>query len=276
VILDTYEIITESFDKIIDIQVNVPQSLPIMGDISGLSQVFMNLCANARDAMPEGGNLHIDCRKEGNRALVSISDTGHGMDSETVEKCFDPFFTTKSVNRGTGLGLSTAYGIVKEHGGEILAQSESGKGATFTLSFPLDYSSGQGQQTSSTGISGERGQKVLIVDDNLEICKTLKELLEAYGYQAAYVTGGKAAIAEYETWQPDVVLLDRNMPEMDGMTCAKKIMDRDPEAKIIIISGYDEIGPSGIDDQGRMLIKGYLTKPIDMNEVNNLLVGLLQ
>ena len=138
------------------------------------------------------------------------------------------------------------------------------------------YGLEQGKRASSTRISGERGRKVLIVDDNFEICKTLKELLEAYGYQAAYVTGGKAAIAEYETWQPDVVLLDRNMPEMDGMTCAKKIMDRDPGAKIVIISGYDEIGPSGIDDQGRMLIKGYLTKPIDMNEVNNLLIGLLQ
>ena len=109
----------------------------MMGNNSGLSQVFMNLCTNARDAMPLGGELLIEAGKEGDRALVIVSDTGHGMDNEIIKKCFDPFFTTKEVDKGTGLGLSTAYGIVKDHGGNIYAYSEPGKGTTFKLYFSL-------------------------------------------------------------------------------------------------------------------------------------------
>jgi signal transduction histidine kinase len=97
----------------------------------------MNLCINAKDAMPGGGELRIEAKKEGSNALVTISDTGHGMDEETRSKCFDPFFTTKEVGKGTGLGLFTAYGIIKDHGGEIHLDSEQNKGTIFKLYFPM-------------------------------------------------------------------------------------------------------------------------------------------
>jgi signal transduction histidine kinase len=97
----------------VNIIAEIPDTLPIMGDSSGISQILMNLCTNARDAMPNGGILRIQAKSEGPHAVVSISDAGAGMDQETLEKCFDPFFTTKPIGKGTGLGLSTAYGIIR-------------------------------------------------------------------------------------------------------------------------------------------------------------------
>lgn len=137
VIQDVHERIKKTFDKTIKIRTEVPKSIHIIGDAGELKKVFLSLCDNARDAMPEGGRLEIVAEEQGERAKVIVSDTGKGMDKETVEKCFDPFFTTKPTNQGAGLGLSMAYGIVKEHEGEILVSSELRKGTTFTLSFPL-------------------------------------------------------------------------------------------------------------------------------------------
>jgi len=198
------------------------------------------------------------------------------MDKETREKCFDPFFTTKELDKGTGLGLSTSYGIVKEHGGQIRVYSEIGQGTTLKLFFPLDLSDELGEQEPSDETSRGKGQRILIVDDETAVCKAMEELLEGFGYHVAYVSSGKAAILKYKSWQPDAVLLDRNMPEMDGISCAEKIMDYDPNAKIVIISGYDEHGPLAIDEQRKRLIKGYLTKPIDMTELSTLLARVLE
>jgi len=103
----------------------------------------------------------------------------------------------------------------------------------------------------------------------------MEELLAEFGYQVASVTNGNAGIAQYKTWQPDVVLLDRNMPEMDGISFAERIIEHDPTAKIVIISGYDEDGPLGINEEGRKLIKGYLTKPVRMTELSSLMAELL-
>jgi len=275
VIRETYELTSISFDKMINICLNIPESLTIMGDHSGISQVLMNLCTNARDAMPQGGELHIEAKKEGENALVIITDTGIGMDEETQERCFDPFFTTKEVNKGTGLGLSTTYGIVKEHGGEIQVHSELGQGTTFKLYFPLAPPDERVSEECSSEIVRGNGEKVLIVDDEKEMCKVMEELLKRLGYKAAYVRSGNSAIVKYKSWRPDVVLLDRNMPEMDGISCSKKIVDYDPNAKILIISGYDEDGPSGVDDEKKRLVKGYLTKPIEMARLSEELAQVL-
>jgi PAS domain S-box-containing protein len=276
VVRETNELISKSFDKMIEIKVTVPESLPIRGDHAGLSQVLMNLCTNASDAMPGGGVLHIEAQERGNRAMVMVSDTGYGMDKETMEKCLDPFFTTKEVNKGTGLGLSTTYGIVKEHKGEIHIHSELGQGTTFTLSFPLDRSTEQVTEEHPAEMAHGENQKILIVDDEREMCMSMAELLEEIGYRVASVNSGKAAITKYQSWHPDAVLLDRNMPEMDGISCGEKIMEYDPAAKIVIISGYDEHGPVALDDERRKFIKGYLTKPIDMNKLSTVLAQLLR
>ncbi len=268
VIRETYDLITKSFDKKIDIRMDIADSLRIRGDRSELSQVFMNLCTNARDAIPDGGELSIEAMKEGDDALIAISDTGPGMDEQTRRQCFDPFFTTKETDKGTGLGLSTTYGIVKDHGGEIHVFSGLNKGTTFKLYFPLVLSDEDPKQSGVHEVVQGSGEKVLIVDDEVDILDVLVMLAEQLGYSAASADSGKAGIDKYKSWRPDVVLLDRNMPGMDGLKCAQRILEYDPEARLVLISGYDEGGPSGIDDKTKALIKWYLTKPINMEELS--------
>jgi CheY-like chemotaxis protein len=203
-----------------------------------------------------------------------VSDTGTGMDPETTEKCFDPFFTTKDIDTGTGLGLSTTYGIVKDHGGDIYVYSEIDKGTAFKVDLPLvQFEETLGQEAVAEVIRG-KGEKVLVVDDEIDSLKPMEDLLEGMGYRAASSGSGKEAIAKYSSWQPDVVLVDRNMPEMDGVTCAEKIIANDPDAKIILISGYDEKGPNGIGLPTQELIGGYLVKPINRMELSRMLSRL--
>jgi CheY-like chemotaxis protein len=208
--------------------------------------------------------------------MVVVKDTGYGMDKETQERCFDPFFTTKEISKGTGLGLSATYGIVKEHGGEIRVSSKLGRGATFKLYFPLALSDERAEQESYTRMIRGRGQKILIVDDETEMCKLMQQLLETLGYRVVCVTSGKTAIRKYKAWQPDAVLLDRNMPEMDGLTCAEKIMGHDPSAKILIMSGYDEYDASEMAEEKKKRLRGYLTKPIDIKKLNTHLIQLFR
>lgn len=275
VIMEIHELASRSFDKMISIRVDLPEYLPIKGDLTGLSQVFMNLCNNARDAMPGGGEIVIKARNEHDRALVLFSDTGEGMDKETQGKCFDPFFTTKAPDKGTGLGLSTTYGIIKEHDGEIFVSSAPGKGTTFKLYFPIVSLNEEKSSGDSKAAVPGKGQKVLIVDDEVEFCTAMGQFLAECGYSVECAMTGKKALEKYKTWKPDVVFLDRSMPEMDGVTFVEKTVDLDPNAKIIIVSGYDEYGPSGIEEKTRRLTKGYLTKPLDMTYVTALLDELL-
>lgn len=267
IIHEIYQIIAGSFDKSIDIQADVPDLLFINGDHSTLSQVFMNLCTNARDSMPGGGKLNIKARKERGKILVAISDTGFGMDVDTMDKCFDPFFTAKKGIEGTGLGLSTAYGIVKEHGGKILVDSRPGKGTTFNIYFPETSFRGKEEGSLKT-ITYGKGEKILVVDDEVEFFTPTEELLKSIGYNLFFASNGKTAIKKYKSWKPDAVLLDRNMPEMDGITCAGKILQYDPKARIILMSGYEENGINGIDDKTKAFIKGYFTKPIDITQLS--------
>ena len=275
VLRETYDLITKSFDKKIDIRIDIADSLPIKGDRSELSQVFMNLCTNARDAMPDGGKLCLKAIVEGDDALITISDTGLGMDEQTREQCFDPFFTTKETDKGTGLGLSTTYGIVKDHGGDIQVFSELNKGTTFKLYFPLALSDEHRKQAGMPDIVYGGGEKVLIIDDEADILEILVKLTEQLGYRVASADSGKEGLDKYKSWRPDVVLLDRNMPEMDGLKCAQSIVGYDPGAKIVLISGYDEMGPSSIDDKTNALIKWYLTKPIKMEEISQAIQKVL-
>ena len=276
VIFDIYQLIRKSFDKKILIHMEANKWLPIMGEYLGLSQALMNLCNNAKDAMPEGGELTIKASKEGSKAVVSISDTGIGMDTETIEKCFDPFFTKKEIGEGTGLGLSTTYGIVKSYDGEIHVQSEPNKGSVFTLSFPLTSSMEPDKHKNKPGIKLGNGEKVLVVDDEPEFLNATSDLLTALGYRVDIISRPNEALDRYKTWEPDIVLMDRNMPEMDGIACADEIIKYDPDAIIVVLSGYEDFGPNSISDEKKGLIKGYLTKPIDIVELSVLLTRLLK
>ncbi|UCE55590.1 MAG: response regulator [Desulfobacterales bacterium] len=275
VIQDTYQLIRKSFDQKIDIQIDVPSSLPVLGDAAGLSQTLMNLCTNARDAMPEGGELRIEARIVRDQAELIVADSGQGMDRETIEKCFDPFFTTKPVGQGTGLGLSTTYGIVKSHKGKVSVDSALNRGTTITISLPLADTVEKIQETATPQISPGTGQRILVVDDEEQILNAMKDLLNGLNYRPILAKTGKEGLNKYETFNPEVVLLDINMPEMGGFICAEKLLDIDPAAKIAFISGYEMNGLDGLKDRVKDSIRGYLTKPAALPELSSLLYQVL-
>ena len=271
VITKTYKIISRVFNKNIKIKLNLEKNLFVNGDHSLLSQVFMNLFTNARDAMPHGGTMLIEAKRVKNKVLATVADTGEGMDSETMEKIFDPFFTLKDVGTGTGLGLSTSHGIVEQHKGSISVSSEPGRGSIFRIYFPFVKTKGLEKHEPETEMVFGKGQKVLIVDDERPALEALANMTTHLGYKTISVDRAVQALDSYIKWEPDIVLMDRNMPEMDGVTCIKGILKTDPKAKIVIVSGYEESGPDGIDEDIKGVIKGYLNKPCGMRELSHAL-----
>lgn len=276
VIRETSQIIAKSFEAQIEIQVELPERLTILGDVSGLSQVLMNLCTNARDAMPNGGVLRIEARREGPQAVVLVSDTGIGMDREIIDKCFDPFFTTKPVGKGTGLGLSTAYGIIKSHDGSITIQSRPGAGTTFVLRFPAVRAAEDAAVEDGRALIHGRGECVLLVDDEAEILRAMQGLLKTLNYRPLFAENGAQAVSLYAAWRPEVVLLDVNMPGMDGMECAHRLLEIDPQARIVMFSGYEPAQGKQPGLLDRNLLKGYLTKPADIFELSQFLAKVLR
>ncbi len=278
VIKETYELVKKSFEKKIDIQVDTPDTLPIQGDYSGLSQAIMNLCNNARDAMPAGGQLRIEAKQVGNHAELIVSDTGEGMDRKTIEQCFDPFFTTKPIGRGTGLGLSTTYGIIKSHDGLIHLESKPGRGTRITMTFPLIDTRAEIPEKPRlpAEITYGRGETILVVDDEKEILNAMQKLLNSLGYQSAVAINGQVAIDYFRAIKPEVVLMDINMPEMDGVNCAEKILDLNPAAKIAFITGYEVGSLDEFGDRIKNAVTTFLTKPVDLADLSTALFRMLQ
>jgi two-component system cell cycle sensor histidine kinase/response regulator CckA len=272
VIQETHRITTRMFDKRFRINLEVEEKLFIVGNRSLLSQAFMNLLTNARDAMPDGGEVRISGRKIKKRVVVHVSDTGHGMDKATEERIFEPFFTSKEVGKGTGLGLSSVHGIVEKHRGSISVVSKPGKGTTFRLAFPAVEEMGESQLNEpSKVIHFGKGQRVMIVDDEKFTLDAMAAQTRALGYEVLALEKSTECLKEYLAWKPDVVLMDRDMPEMDGISCIKEILKADKEAKIVIVSGYEESWFDAFHDSMEGLIKGYLTKPCGMEALGQAL-----
>jgi signal transduction histidine kinase/ActR/RegA family two-component response regulator len=277
VIRDTHKILGRVLDKKININLNLAEKLYIKGNHSLLSQVFMNLFTNAKDAMPSGGVLTVEARKFKREAVVTVSDTGCGMNRETMEKIFDPFFTAKGVGEGTGLGLSTVLGIVQSHGGTITVSSKLHVGTTFEMRFPQVIPEGVLTPGRESPLIYGAGQRIMIVDDEESALDALAGLTKALGYEVRAVGKGSEALREYQEWKPDVVIMDRNMPGIDGISCIQEIVEHDAMAKVVIVSGYEQSGPDGIDEDVKGMIKGYITKPCGMQELSQTLsrvVGL--
>jgi PAS domain S-box-containing protein len=276
VIYQSLQIIERVFNKSIEIESKVEKNLFVVGNRSLLSQVFMNLFSNASDAMPDGGKLIIEANKKGNKVIASVTDTGIGMNEETLEKIFDPFFTLKEVGKGTGLGLSTVHGIIEEHKGAVSVTSKPGKGSTFRISLPYAEGATIDRHEAAREIKFGKGERVLIVDDERPTLDALTSMTKKLRYEAIPVAKALEALSAYDTWHPDVVLMDRGMPKMDGVACAKKIIEKDPEAKIIMVSGYEDTGPNGISTDVRKLIKGYIIKPCNAAELSQVISRALE
>ena len=230
---------------------------PVSADISQIQQVLMNLAVNAADAMPDGGKIIIETSmaeldenyasnhpggKPGSFVMLSVSDTGCGMDDTTKSQVFEPFFTTKG-EQGTGLGLATVYGIVKQHNGYIWIYSEQGKGTTFKVYLPVTdqvESAGRTQYDSSKKLTGS--EKILLVEDNDEVRQTLIEALTSKGYTVIAADKGSDAFAKMSAVGEDVQLLltDVVMPGMNGKELFESLSRDYPSLKVLYMSGYTE------------------------------------
>jgi two-component system cell cycle sensor histidine kinase/response regulator CckA len=258
-ITELEKLIRDTFPRLIQIGTNIPKDLwTIIGDSTQFFQMLLNLCVNAREAMPNGGRLRIEAgnlllyehdlrrqtgAKPGPYVVLSVSDTGTGIPPHVVDRIFDPFFTTKGVGQGTGLGLSTAMGFVKSHGGFMNVYSEVGRGTEIKVYLPA-------QETAATRQAEEErpeppkgnGELVLVVDDEATILDMTKATLEAHGYRVLTAKDGTEALASCAQHHKavSVVVTDMMMPFMDGSATIRALRKLDPAIKIIAVSGLME------------------------------------
>ena len=275
VIDKTYEIIRRVFNRNIEINIDLEKDLWVRGNPSLLSQAFMNLFTNARDAMPKGGELNIKAKKVKNTVIAFISDTGCGIEKEVIDKIFDPFFTLKEVGSGTGLGLSTTLGIVEQHRGAITVSSKPGKGSTFKITIPLSEDKASHEEKPKDDIIYGSKQKILIIDDEVFVLDSIAGLLEQMGYTAIPVNSSEYALGSFLKHTPDLVLIDRNMPGLDGVACIREFIKADPNARVVIISGFENTGADGLDEDVKKMIKGYLVKPCGAAELSRMISQVL-
>ena len=256
IVHETRGLLEHTLPKSIQIESTVEMDCPtVIGDSTEISQILMNLCINARDAMPDGGRLAIEARsitlngnseklhpdaKPGAYLLLAVTDTGLGMSNEVLDRIFDPFYTTKEIGKGTGLGLATVQGIAKSHGGFILVYSEVGHGSKFSVYLPA-FETIESDSISSTIIGPEagHGKLVLLVDDEATICQMTSAALEAEGYRVITASNGADAISIFTKRHDDisVVLLDMMMPGLDGLETLDQLLKLQPQVKVIACSG---------------------------------------
>ncbi|PLZ97445.1 hybrid sensor histidine kinase/response regulator [Fischerella thermalis CCMEE 5268] len=276
IVREIQQVIRETFPKSIDVSTSIPPSLwTIYGDATQLHQVLMNLCVNARDAMPNGGTLticaenflvdenyarmHLDAQV-GAYVAITVADTGVGIAPEIIDRIFEPFYTTKEFGKGTGLGLSTVLGIVKSHGGFVSVYSEIGKGSQFKVFLPAQQTPESLEEPEKELPTGN-GELILVVDDEDSIRDITKTSLETHNYKAITASDGIEAIALYAEHRDEisVVLTDMLMPSMDGLTTIRTLKKINPNVKIIAVSGL--ASTEKVNAAADIGVKAFLSKP---------------
>ena len=252
-----------------------PELVPVRADPRQLEQVILNLVVNARDAMPEGGRLTIETASDlvtesdaraspdlppGRYAVLTVSDTGTGIDPAILPNIFDPFFTTKEPGRGTGLGLATVYGIVKQGGGHVEVETALGAGASFRIYLPASDESLTAEWAAPSGPGPRGSETVLLVEDEESVRVFASKALEKQGYRVLQARHGRDALlrlAEHEG-PVHLVITDIVMPEMGGGELARRLAGERPEVPVLFMSGYtdDEISQRGLGAE-----QGFLQKP---------------
>ncbi|NUN97412.1 MAG: response regulator [Candidatus Omnitrophica bacterium] len=254
---DMVALLERTFPPSISISCELERNLPLVhGDPTQIQQVLLNLAINARDAMPNGGRLDISVRamdsegggraagaapRRGKHLILRFLDTGCGIPQEDLPRIFDPFFTTKEPGKGTGLGLSTCYGIVDRHGGRIQCESKVGRGACFTVYLPAGNSAASPEPEPLGDKDLPRGNEtVLIADDDPLILAQAARILESLGYVVLSASSGRGAWELFRRMhnEIDLVLLDLQMPGMDGLECCREILALRPEVHLILAGGF--------------------------------------
>jgi len=278
-ITQTSELLRRTIPKMIQIELKLSKKPTLIkADPSQIEQIIMNLAVNADHAMPEGGNLTIETQTvnldkaycldhaeaiPGQYILLSVSDTGHGIDRKTMERIFEPFFTTKGPGIGTGLGLSMVYGIVKQHGGHITCYSEPGAGTTFRIYFPAMDSDGKPDKPMDLVVPKGGTETILLVDDDEGVRYVAEQMLLQYGYRVVMASNGREALEIYSLKRESIslVILDLFMPGMGGKECLRALLTMDPKVRALVVSGFTQNGEIGdVLDSGA---KGFVGKPFE-------------
>ncbi|MDT7688358.1 MAG: hypothetical protein QOE46_1117, partial [Acidobacteriota bacterium] len=291
---EVIKILKDTLPKSIEIKFDVPSDLwPISADATQVHQVLMNLCVNARDAMPGGGELfiraenvtlddnfarmHIEA-KPGKFVMISVADTGCGMSPEVVERIFEPFFTTKGIGKGTGLGLSTALTIVRSHGGFANVYSEPGKGAQFAIYLPAIESAVRSERVElkRLDLPTGRGELILVVDDEEAIRQITKGTLETFNYRVITASDGTEAVALYAQHREEVaaVITDMMMPFMDGPATIRALQKMNPKVRIIAASGLGASDKAA--EAASVGVHIFLPKPFTAEKLLKALAEVLQ
>jgi CheY-like chemotaxis protein len=282
VISEALKILVGTLDKSIAIETRLNDSLPTVEiDVGQIQQVLMNLCVNARDAMPGGGRLTIqssvarlsesDARnqpeaKPGWFAVLSVSDTGVGMDDSVKGRIFEPFFTTKEKGKGTGLGLAMVYGVIKNHGGFINVYSESGEGTTFKIYLPLSGKPEVLECVSETEMAGGH-ETILVIDDEEAIRQVAADILGSYGYRVRLARDGAEGVALFraDPGAIDMVLLDMIMPRQGGRETFLDLQKIDPEVRVLFSTGYSQ--NEKVNEIMALGIRGFIQKPYQVRDL---------
>jgi two-component system cell cycle sensor histidine kinase/response regulator CckA len=279
IVLNVQKMLRRLIGEDIELKTNLDPALGcVKADQSQIEQVILNLAVNARDAMPQGGKLLIETAKvnldedyarrhppqlPGPYVLLTVADTGIGMDAETQARIFEPFFTTKEIGKGTGLGLSTVYGVVRQSGGHIWVYSELGLGTTFKIYLPCAEQPARVQQPSAAPAESMRGSEtILLVEDEEALRELTRNLLEGSGYTVLEAELPEAAIeiALRYGGKIHVLLTDMVMPGMNGKDLAAKLNPIRPEMKVVYMSGYSSFSHAGLADSEIALLAKPFTR----------------
>jgi CheY-like chemotaxis protein len=267
-----------------------PELGNVIADQSQIEQIIMNLAVNARDAMPTGGKLKIRTAnfeidqaytrnhpgsKAGNYVLLAVTDTGTGMDAETLTHMFEPFFTTKERGKGTGLGLATVYGIVKQSNGYIWVDSAPGKGASFEIYLPRHAGQPAHEQELDSEEQLRGSECILLVEDAEPLRKLAKSFLETAGFRVLSAGSGEEALEVAARFGGifDLLLTDVVMPGMNGRVLAEQLLPRQPGMKVLYVSGYTDsfIAGHGVLETGTHLLHKPFTDEVLIRKVRQVL-----
>lgn len=291
VVLQSVTLIRNAIPRMIHIETLTDSDLKkVNGDPSLLEQTIVNLALNAKDAMPDGGKLTISTRNieiseneakvkpdfaPGSYVELTVTDNGEGIPGSQIELIFDPFFSTKQLGKGSGLGLSAVFGIVRSHNGHIVCESVLGEGTTFRISLPSVETDDYQGLDSSPESTGTGGKTILLVDDEAMVREFVETLLDRSGYNVISATNGVDALIYYRTHRDKIslVILDLLMPEMGGRQCLHEILAIDPHARVIVASGYS----TELDEQEAIAAGAvaFLGKPFKVSDLLDKISNIL-
>jgi PAS domain S-box-containing protein len=269
----------------------VPEIWTVEVDRGQIEQALLNLYVNAWQAMPDGGSLSLKTEnivlgadfinsqsyqvEAGNYIKISVTDTGSGIDQQTQARIFEPFFTTKEMGRGTGLGLASVYGIIKNHGGYINVSSDTGQGTTFSIYLPASAKAVQPEVRTVTPTVVTGNGTILLIDDEKMIIDVGQELLQELGYDVLTARSGKAAVEIYrqKSTRIDLVIMDLIMPGMSGSETYDRLKEINTHVKVLLSSGYSINGQAAkIMERG---CDGFIQKPFNINQLSEKIQGII-